>query len=142
MTLTFVVPGPPVGKQRARVTRKGYAYTPAKTVNYEALIKQCFAAKYPGHLPYEGPVSIGIQVYMTPSKEIARKIAKGAIIYCVKRPDCSNVLKSIEDALNGLAYKDDAQIWTVDVKKLYGEKPYVAVRIWGFSQTTGRGEEK
>jgi hypothetical protein len=29
----LTIPGPPIGKQRARVCRSGHAFTPAKTVN-------------------------------------------------------------------------------------------------------------
>lgn len=31
----FIIPGPPVGKERARGTSSGYHYTPEKTVNYQ-----------------------------------------------------------------------------------------------------------
>lgn len=49
-----------------------------------------------------------------------------------KKPDCDNVAKMICDALNGLAYKDDAQIVNLNVLKAYtSDVPFVAVTIIG-----------
>lgn len=38
--------------------------------------------------------------------------------------------KVIADALNGLAYDDDAQITDLSVLKRYGEEPEVRVKLW------------
>ena len=59
MTLTIVVPGPPVGKQRARTfydRRAGrvVSKTPEKTRSYETLIRELFAVKYEGFRPLAG----------------------------------------------------------------------------------------
>lgn len=140
MILNFVVPGPPVGKQRARVTRQGHAYTPSKTVNYEALIKQTFAAKYPGHVPMEGPISLTLYVAVMPSKDAARKLKKNPAFRPTIKPDADNILKIFADAMNGLAYVDDKQIVTAKIFKYYNELPHVEVEIE--EQTTRRGEEK
>lgn len=40
----FVVPGPPVSKQRPRRSPSGNWYTPKKTVDYENLVAQCAIA--------------------------------------------------------------------------------------------------
>lgn len=37
--LRFTVEGKPVGKARPRFTRRGFAYTPEKTVRYEAAVR-------------------------------------------------------------------------------------------------------
>ena len=42
--LRFTVEGKPVGKARPRFTRKGFAYTPEKTVRYEAAVRAAFPA--------------------------------------------------------------------------------------------------
>ncbi len=144
-SLTFIVPGPPIGKQRARTFRhkqsgRIISMTPSKTVNYEALIKQTFAAKYPGHVPIEGPVSIGICIGLEASKAMAKKIERVGYLGAprpTKRPDGDNVLKIIGDALNGLAYRDDALIVHGEFDKVYTRKPAVSVVI---SEWTSRGE--
>ena len=45
----------------------------------------------------------------------------------MKRPDLDNLIKSVLDALNGVAYKDDCQIVTMLSRKNYAEAPYVKV---------------
>lgn len=48
------------------------------------------------------------------------------------RPDLSNILKAVEDALNGIIYKDDAQVECVDVRKVRlprGHEPFVYVEL-------------
>lgn len=133
MSICLTIPGSPVGKQRARVTRQGHAFTPAKTVNYEALVKQTFAAKYPDFVPMPGPVSMILSIYIMPSKETSRKLTKAGIGGVrprpIIKPDISNVLKSIEDALNGLAYVDDKQIISVYAEKKYSGRPCVEIIV-------------
>lgn len=51
------------------------------------------------------------------------------IVNHVRRPDCSNLVKAIEDALNGVVYLDDSQIVKLEVTKTYGETPGVAILV-------------
>jgi len=126
--ISLTIPGPPVGKQRAHVCRTGHAFTPAKTVNYEALVKQTFAAKYPDFMPMSGPVRMILSIYIMPSKETQRKIKKSiARIYPIIKPDADNILKIVADALSGLAFVDDKQIISVYAEKKYSLKPCVEV---------------
>jgi len=129
MNISLTIPGPPVGKQRARVCRSGHAFTLAKTVNYEALVKQTFAAKYPDFVPMPGPVRMILSIYLMPSKKTQRKLKEGIRVYPTIKPDISNVLKSIEDALNGLAYVDDKQIISVYAEKKYSQRPCVEIIV-------------
>jgi Holliday junction resolvase RusA-like endonuclease len=46
----------------------------------------------------------------------------------VKRPDFDNIAKIVCDALNGVAWHDDAQIVNAQVIKLYGVEP--CVKVW------------
>ena len=46
-----------------------------------------------------------------------------------KKPDIDNVIKIITDALNGIAYDDDAQIVSLSATKFYDENPHVDVRL-------------
>ena len=127
--ITFTVPGPAVGKQRARVTRTGHAYTPSRTTNYEALIKQTFAAAYPGHVPLEGPIVLKLDIYVVPSQEAARRLKKTPWMRPTIKPDIDNILKLYADSLNGLAYRDDKQIVGTLARKFYGDAPRVEVAI-------------
>jgi Holliday junction resolvase RusA-like endonuclease len=128
MNISLTIPGNPVGKQRARVCRSGHAYTPLHTVNYEALVKQTFAAKYPDFVPMSGPVRMILSIWLMPSKETQRKIKKSiARIYPIIKPDADNILKIVADALSGLAFVDDKQIISVYAEKKYSLKPCVEV---------------
>ena len=49
--------------------------------------------------------------------------------YPTKKPDADNIAKVVCDALNGLAYKDDAQVIDLTVHKRFGD-PKVIVKIW------------
>lgn len=46
-----------------------------------------------------------------------------------KKPDLSNMVKSIEDALNKIAYHDDSQIVESHLYKFYSEEPKAIVMI-------------
>lgn len=45
------------------------------------------------------------------------------------RPDTTKLLRAIEDALQGVWYRDDAQIVTQVVRKLWGETAKVEMRV-------------
>jgi Holliday junction resolvase RusA-like endonuclease len=46
-----------------------------------------------------------------------------------KKPDSSNILKSVEDAMNGVVYKDDCQIINHHITKVYSSLPGVDICI-------------
>ena len=47
----------------------------------------------------------------------------------VSKPDVDNIAKSVQDALNSLAFRDDGQIAWLDVRKIYSDCPRVEVII-------------
>jgi Holliday junction resolvase RusA-like endonuclease len=50
----------------------------------------------------------------------------------VKKPDADNIAKIICDALNGIAYRDDTQIISLKVLKIYDKGSGVQVKIKEF----------
>lgn len=133
----FTVPGEPIGKGRPKFsTAGGYAkaYTPAKTVNYENLVKLMYQYKHGNKKLYDKDVNLRIiitaffQIPKSASKVKTSGMIKGAI-RPTKKPDTDNVAKAICDALNGIAYHDDAQIVELTVKKYYGESPETKIEI-------------
>ncbi len=139
--IQFTIPGPPTGKARARITKFG-AYTPEKTVNYETLVKEMFAIKYPNHKPYEGEVWISVGAYFSIPKSATkgkRLAMQHNIVRPTKKPDADNILKIIGDALNGLAYKDDSQIVGARIHKRYTDgQPYTEVEVLDISANSAR----
>lgn len=118
-------------KQRPSFTRGGRAYTPKRTLQFERQIRDAWRSQYGDcYADFEGPVAVLI--------ETSRPLRKSNPKYWagkqdLKKPDFDNLGKVVCDALNGLAYKDDAQIFEAKVHKFpltpYGTKPRLLVRI-------------
>ena len=51
------------------------------------------------------------------------------LILPTKKPDADNIAKAILDALNGLAFYDDAQVVYLQVSKRYSNEPRAVVFI-------------
>ena len=104
--------------------------TPEKTVLYENLVKLCWDEQCGTYTekPLYAIVSIFYSIpKSTPKKNIEPMLA-GKIRPC-KKPDIDNIIKIIFDALNGVAYKDDTQIFEVNATKAYGEQARVEVEL-------------
>lgn len=134
MNVSFTIPGAPQGKERPRFNRNtGRTYTPAKTRDYEKLVELAYKCEAHG-VRFTGPVSANIAaVYPVPhswSKKQQSKAISGQQLPLVK-PDLDNVAKAVLDALNGLAYRDDAQVTFLSICKRYGERPCVVVSLMG-----------
>lgn len=134
--LDFTVYAKAVGKARPRVTtRFGYAhaYTPAKTKEFETVIK--WAAKRA--MCQRPPVASGravfvqITVSLVPPLSWSKKRRSEALgTVCSKKPDTDNVAKAILDAMNGIVYEDDAQVAGLVVQKFYAEKDEINIKIF------------
>lgn len=131
--LEFEIEGRPQGKARPRVnTFTKRAYTPQKTLDYEEQVKQAFIWRYGNIEPLECPLQACIYAIFEVPKSYSKKkraeILEKEFVY-TKRPDGDNIAKIVLDSLNGLAFKDDAQVADLRVVKLYGEKPKVRVLL-------------
>lgn len=110
MTIEFTIPGVPQGKERPRFTQNGETYTPKKTKDYEKLVAWAYQCEAHG-AKFTGIIRVDIAAMV--------------------KPDWDNIGKIVCDALNGIAYKDDAAITDATVCKRYGTRPCVAVRLTG-----------
>ena len=121
---TFDIPGKPAGKGRPRVTTIGghaRQYSPAKTASYESKAAYCYRAAHPNAEPY--PANVALEVNITAVFAIPAswpKKRKAAAMWHTGKPDCDNVAKICCDALNGIAWHDDAQVARISVNKRYG----------------------
>lgn len=141
MNICFTVPGEPRGKARPKVTRtkagKSLTYTPDKTVAYEELVRQRYLQAAGGERFPDGvPLALFVRAfYGIPKSTSKRKRAEIAAGACwpTKKPDFDNVFKILCDALNGIAYADDAQIVQASIHKCYTPcTPHVEVSIHAF----------
>lgn len=134
----FVIPGTPQGKARPRVVRAksgiSLTYTPDKTVAYEELTRVRYQAAASGfRFPDDSQLCVQVTAcYPVPaskSKRVKAQMLAGQL-KPTKKPDCDNIVKIICDALNGFAYKDDAQVVMVQISKEYADDGHTLVKIW------------
>ena len=135
LLITFMVPGVPVAKGRARATTRGGVarmYTPAKTRAYEDLIR-CSAARAMGERrPVEGPVVVTVTAFLGMPKsmsKVKRSMALDGLIKPVTRPDADNYAKAALDGCNAILFKDDSQIADLIVRKRYSETPRLVITM-------------
>jgi Holliday junction resolvase RusA-like endonuclease len=130
---TFEVPGIIVGKQRPRFARRGNkitTYTPAKTENAETKI--ALFAKQSGVELTESAVSLDIRLFFQVPKSWPNKKREHALegkIPHTTRPDIDNCIKTIKDALKGIAYGDDSQVIEIHAIKQYSTKSKTIIQI-------------
>lgn len=74
-SISFSVPGEPVGKGRPRFTRTGHPYTPGKTESYESLVRLAYGGS--GIIFPKGvPVRVKITAYHDDSQIVKADIEK------------------------------------------------------------------
>jgi Holliday junction resolvase RusA-like endonuclease len=130
--VTVTISGEPVAKGRARMTRRGFAYTPAATRKFEAHGRLAAQVTMDGRPPIEAPVHISVLVELpTPSSWSARKKAAALTggIRPTSRPDVDNYVKAVLDALNGIVLADDALVLELRAIKQYGAVPQMVATI-------------
>ena len=131
--IELTIPGEVIAKGRPKFTsRGGYAraYTPKKTKDYEALVK--YYALQLKQEPLTEAIEVAISVHRVPPKSWSKKKQKEAldgVIKPVTKPDADNLAKSVLDALNGVLFKDDNQIVSLTVKKVYAAEAKAVVII-------------
>ena len=133
MTVRFEVSGEPRGKGRPRFTRDGHTYTDRETVAYERKIAACYRAAYKGYFfPPTAILSLDVTIIL-PIPQSASKVRQAAMaerrILPTRKPDVDNVFKAVLDALNGVAYKDDARVQVLSGRKYYGRTPGLEIEI-------------
>lgn len=134
MKVTFFVPGEPRGKGRPRFNRSaGAAYTDRETKAYEETIVAFFRKSYGGfRYPDTAFLSVSVTALL-PIPKSATKAQRAAMAagetLPSRKPDVDNVQKVVLDALNGVAYKDDARVVDLHGYKRYSITPGLLVEI-------------
>lgn len=138
-SITFTVPAVPKAQPRQRhrvittATGRSFAsnYTPKNDpVNaFKACCQMAAQQAYSG-APLEGPLRAAF-VFVMPRPKLAKKFGTGRLPHA-KAPDRDNLMKSLQDALNGLLWSDDRQIFAGHVEKWVAaadEQPHVEVTV-------------
>lgn len=122
----IVVDGLPVAKGRARVTRQGFAYTPAHTRKYEDYFRFAASQVMGDRPPLDGPLKVTCLAVMPVPVSFSRRKKADAMAGSIKptgRPDLDNLWKAAADACNSIVWTDDARITTTVARKRYGDNP-------------------
>lgn len=133
--INFSIPGQPQGKGRARIGRVGgfaRMYTPEKTAAYEGLVAHAAHVAMAGRELMQGPASVRLELACQIPTSWSKKRQAAAIdgvIVPISKPDADNVVKAVFDGLNGVVWRDDAQVVSLSVRKRYAETPRVDVWI-------------
>lgn len=131
----FVVPGRPVGKGSVRVTMHG-TYMPPETKAWMRLVSDVARMACPRE-PWTAPVKLvvvatfaaGERPYTTARLQVVAGRVVPDALGATRKPDASNILKGVEDALTGIVWRDDSQVVRVSVCKEIGEHAAVYVRV-------------
>lgn len=107
-----------VAQPRIKARRRGnfvQVYTPQgpRIATYKALIAETFMQVAPeGFVAFKGPLRLSITYSF---KRPAARMRESEFHSC--KPDDDNILKSFQDALNGIAWHDDSQICDLHLTK-------------------------
>lgn len=131
--ITIYIPGKPVAKARARSTKNVHHYTPEKTRTYEGICRSLAMDAVGNRPPSQMPVRVDMVISMEVPSSWPRWKAKSALdgqTAPTTKPDADNVLKSLQDAFNGVVWVDDAQIVQCSIQKIYSDRPGVLVTVY------------
>ena len=118
--IQFTIKGDPKSKQRPIFSAKNgkvRVFSGKSTSSFENLVKMC--AQEHIEKPLENAVGMHIKFFLHRPKYLVWKTKPMPAVYTDKRPDLDNLVKAVVDGLNGVAFKDDAQIVNLQAEKLY-----------------------
>jgi Holliday junction resolvase RusA-like endonuclease len=93
----FLVTGRPVPWSAPTVLKSGHAFKGKRLVAWQGIVKDSAVVAMKGHEPYAGPVLISMRFFL-------KRSGNGSL------PDLSNLVKSTEDALQGVVIVNDRQV--------------------------------
>ena len=141
MIIQFIVPAIPIAqpRQRHRVIQqsggRAFAtnYTPKNDpVNaFKAAVQLAASNAYRGP-PIEGPVEMDVVFVMPRPKSMIWKKRDMPRVPHTGKPDRDNMLKSLQDALEGLLFRNDSQIYDGRATKWIAagdEQPHVELTV-------------
>lgn len=140
-SLKITVPGDPVpkGRHRARIVQPRHKpafihfYQDSETEKYENHIAMLANIVMGGRGVLLGPLELRIIAYVPIPKSWSEKMKQrcvDGVMRPVTRPDGDNYEKAALDALNGIVYKDDAQIVEMRWSKRYDHNPRLEIEVF------------
>lgn len=139
--ISFFIPGNPKALKRHRTVRvvknKNFIrqYDPSESDKKDFLV---MALNHRPAKPIEGRIIMELQFVFSRPKSHYRTgknshmLKDNAPTYHTVKPDTSNLMKFVEDAFNGVFWKDDSQICISYQSKIYDDKPGIDIHIKEF----------
>ena len=125
--ITIEIKGKPIPQARPRFKRSGKTYNPQSEQAKDFATK--VLAQYKDD-PIDGPIWLRVMFFMLRPKNHyksripgADRIRPGAPLWHAKKPDISNLVKFVEDSLNGVLWEDDSQIIHIEASKSFANAP-------------------
>jgi len=130
----------PKPRPRARVLRPGgpaMIYSPKAKGDWERKVRVACSVRVPLAKPWPGPVAVTIWISHAPPPSWPRWRQEAAIGRpCIDRGrdggDIDNVAKVFLDAMTGMVYEDDQQVWSLSVVRRRTETSWALVSCEGF----------
>jgi len=134
--ITFFIPGKPVAQSRPRFAKRGnfsVAYDAAPASDYKSWVKvRALEAMREAGLSIIGrdvPLRLQATINLARPKGKPKRYTLPT-----SKPDCDNVLKGLQDAMESVVYEADQQIVAVSVRKQYHVCPGVQITIQEFKE--------
>lgn len=128
--LHFVVDEIPRPWQRARLAAAGHHFTDAETRAWKKSVATLGKVAMRGRELFVVPVEL-LVVFLLPVPaswpDWKRKLALEGKLAPTTKPDWDNLGKGVSDALNGIAWTDDAQVVDCFTRKRYATVPCAVV---------------
>jgi len=137
MTFSCRVLGYPVaqGRPRAFKTPAGFVrvYDPENSRDWKRTVQSQVIAEWPrGTPPFDCAVTLELVFHLPRPKSLPKKV-----VHHTKRPDLDNLAKAVKDALRSIVYRDDSLVVELHVRKVFGERPGVEIRIAAVEEPRG-----
>lgn len=135
MQIRFTILGNPMALKRHRSFRAGRfirTYDPNEKAKENFL--KTIQDKAPER-PIDKPIELQVDFYFARPKnhyrtgKFAGRLKDNAPAWHISRPDLTNLVKFVEDSLNGIFWRDDSTIARVRTNKLYSDKPRTEIIV-------------
>lgn len=122
---SLFVPGEPKSTQTGSVVRlpSGRAFPRYRNSEWSNRVAMAAAAA-PPHELFSGALKASLTFTRTRPASLKR-----GVDYPTTRPDLDGYAKKLLDALNGIVYRDDAQLVQITLVKRFGDMPGVEIRV-------------
>jgi Holliday junction resolvase RusA-like endonuclease len=133
--ITIWLAGKPTPQGRARFSRRsGHAYDPQRSRTWKNAAEVIFRKYMEAHAldPLTGALELHYEAIFAVPKSYSikkREAALSGLAPFTKSPDLDNLVKIIQDAMNGIIFIDDRQITDLISSKRYGPEDGVRVTV-------------